>query len=104
MHSADDAVARASAFLCIGYGFNDDHLQPLMMERCTRPEVPLVLITKEISPMAHRFLKSGRCSRYVALEESVNGTRMFSHEVPNGVELTGQSFWRLDQFLPLVTG
>jgi hypothetical protein len=104
MHSADDAVTRANAFLCIGYGFNDDHLQPLMMERCTRPEVPLVLITKEISLTAHRFLKSGRCSRYVALEESPNGTRMFSHEVPNGLELVGASCWRLDQFLPLVTG
>lgn len=104
MHSADDAVARANAFLCIGYGFNDDHLQPLMMERCTRPEVPLILITKEISLTAHRFLKSGRCSRYVALEESPNGTRMFSHEVPDGTELVGESFWRLDQFLPLVTG
>lgn len=104
MHSADDAVARANAFLCIGYGFNDDHLQPLMMERCTRPEVPLVLITKEISSTAHRFLKSGRCSRYVALEESKNGTRMFSHEFPDGLELTDQSYWRLDQFLPLITG
>ena len=104
MHRADDAVARANAFLCIGYGFNDDHLQPLMMERCTRPEVPLVLITKEISITAHRFLKSGRCSRYVALEESPNGTRMFSHEVPEGLELANNSYWRLDQFLPLVTG
>ena len=104
MHSADDAVARASAFLCIGYGFNDDHLQPLMMERCTRPEVPLVLITKEISPTAHKFLKSGRCSRYVALEESPAGTRMFSHEAPDGLELAGESFWRLDRLLPLVIG
>lgn len=104
MHSADDAVARASAFLCIGYGFNDDHLQPLMMERCTRPEVPMVLLTKEISLTAHRFLRSGRCSRYVALEEAPTGTRMFSHEVPDGLELAGESFWRLDQFLPLVTG
>lgn len=103
MHSADDVVARANAFLCIGYGFNDDHLQPLMLERCTRPEVPLVLITKAISETAHNFLKSGRCTRYVALEESPNGTRMFSHEVPDGVELAGQSYWRLDQFLPLVT-
>jgi SIR2-like domain len=104
MHSADDAVARASAFLCIGYGFNDDHLQPLMMERCTRPEVPLVLITKEISPTAHQFLNSGRCRRYVALEESPRGTCMFSHEAPNGLELAGKSFWRLDRFLPLVMG
>lgn len=103
MHSADDAVARASAFLCIGYGFNDDHLQPLMMERCTRPEVPLVLVTKAISPTAHKFLKSGRCNRYVALEESPTGTRMFSHDVPDGVELAGQSYWRLDHFLQLVT-
>ena len=101
MHSADDAVARASAFLCIGYGFNDDHLQPLMMERCTRPEVPLVLITKEISLTAHRFLKSGRCSRYIALEASHEGTRMYSHEVPDGVDLVGESYWRLDRFLSL---
>lgn len=104
MHSADDAVGRASAFLCIGYGFNDDHLQPRMIERCTRPEVPLVLITKEISFTAHRFLKSGRCSRYVALEESPNGTRMFSHDVPDGLELADESFWRLDRFLSLITG
>lgn len=104
MHSADDAVARASAFLCIGYGFNDDHLQPLMMERCTRPDVPLVLITKEISVTAHRFLKSGRCSSYVALEESPQGTRMFSHEAPEGIELAGDSFWRLDRFLSIVSG
>ncbi|WP_374336097.1 SIR2 family protein [Methyloversatilis sp.] len=104
MHSADDSVARANAFLCIGYGFNDDHLQPLMMERCTRPEVPLVLITKEISPTAHRFLKSGRCNRFIALEESPNGTRMFSHETPDGFELTGDSYWRLDRFVPLFTG
>lgn len=104
MHNADNAVARANAFLCIGYGFNDDHLQPLMRERCTRPEVPLVLITKEISPTAHQFLKSESCSCYVALEESPNGTRMFSHEVPDGLELAGESFWRLDRLLPLVTG
>ncbi|MEJ8838179.1 SIR2 family protein [Ramlibacter sp. AN1133] len=103
MHSADDAVARANAFLCIGYGFNDDHLQPLMMERCTRPEVPLVLITKEITSTAHRFLKSGRCSRYVALEEWAHGTRMFTHEVPDGLELPGEQLWRLDRFLSLVT-
>lgn len=104
MHSADDAVARASAFLCIGYGFNDDHLQPLMMERCTRPDVPLVLITKEISSTAHRFLKSGRCSRYVALEECPNGTRMFSHDIPDGLELSGESVWSLDRFLPFFIG
>lgn len=104
MHSADDAVARASAFLCIGYGFNDDHLQPLMMERCMRPDVPLVLITKEISSTAHQFLKSGRCCRYVALEECPNGTRMFSHEVPDGLELPGETVWRLDRFLSFVTG
>jgi hypothetical protein len=104
MHSADDAVSRANAFLCVGYGFNDAHLQPLMVERCTQPEVPLVLITKEISETAHRFLRSGRCSRYVALEESPTGTRMYSHEVPDGMDIAGRSLWRLDHFLSLAIG
>ena len=104
MHSADNAVARANAFLCIGYGFNDDHLQPLMMERCCRPGVPLVVITRELTPTAHRFLRCGRCSRYVVLEECPEGTRVFTHEAPDGLVLVGESYWRLDRFLSLVTG
>lgn len=99
MHSADEAVRKAAGFLCVGFGFNDPHLQPLLTERCANPDIPLVLITKEISPTARQIFDSGRCARYLALEESPVGIRVFANEMPDGVEIPGAPLWRLDQFL-----
>jgi hypothetical protein len=103
MHSADDAVRAANGFLCVGFGFNDPHLQPLLTERCSKPGVSIVLLTKEISPTAHELFRSGRCLRYLALEECAGGVRAFSNEAPNGVELPGEQFWQLDRFLTIAT-
>ncbi|KGX47874.1 SIR2-like domain protein [Burkholderia pseudomallei MSHR3709] len=101
MHNADGAISAAAAFLCIGYGFNDEHLQPLLVERCNADSVPLVLLTKGITAKAHEFFRSGRCQRYMALEECASGTKVFSNESPDGQELAGRSYWRLEEFLTL---
>lgn len=103
MQNADDAMRKASAFLCVGYGFNDIHLQPLLIERCTAENVPLVLITQKISPKAHEFFQSSKCRRYLAIEEHEHGIRVFSNEVPNGQELADATYWQLESFLTLVS-
>ena len=54
---ADRALQNADAYLCIGYGFNDTHLQTTLVERCRGKEVPLVLLTKTISSTAKAFLE-----------------------------------------------
>jgi hypothetical protein len=102
MQQADQAIRLASAFLCIGYGFNDSHLQTLLVQRCASSPVPLVLITKEITATAREFLKSGRCLRYLALEENGTSTKLYANEVPDGVDLPNTASWRLDKFLDLV--
>lgn len=99
---ADSALQSARSYLCIGYGFNDAHIQTKLVERCRAESVPLVLITKEITPAAHDFLKAGKCQRYLALEECGAGSRMFSIEYPGGVEISDKPIWRLDQFLTMV--
>lgn len=101
MQCADTAIRAASAFFSIGYGFNDEHLQPLLFERCNA-NIPIVLITKQISPKAHQYFNSGKCHRYLALEETASGTRLFSNEIPQGVELIGAPYWQLDNFLSLI--
>ncbi|WP_151638729.1 SIR2 family protein [Noviherbaspirillum aerium] len=102
MQSADRAITDAGAFLCIGYGFNDEHLQPLLVQRCNSRKVPLVLLTQKISDKAHEFLRSGKCQRYLAMEECERGTMVFSNERPEGEELPGRSVWKLDKFLELI--
>lgn len=99
---ADSALQSARSYLCIGYGFNDPHMQTKLVERCRAEPVPLVLITKEISQTARDFLKSGRCQRYMAMEESDTGCRMYSTEYPDGVDIPNHGFWSLDKFLTMV--
>jgi hypothetical protein len=103
MQRADDAVRSARGFLCIGFGFNDPHLQPLLAERCGQPDVPLVLLTKGISAAARELLSSGRCRRYLALEEGARGTRVVCNEAPDGVEFPDVNFWQLGEFLAATT-
>lgn len=99
---SDQALKSARSYLCIGYGFNDEHIQTTLVEQCRTRHVPLVLITKAISATAKDFLKSGKCAQYLALEESPKGTIAYTHERPSGFEIKGRAYWQLEQFLNLV--
>jgi hypothetical protein len=101
MAQADDAMRSANAYFCVGYGFNDQHLQSLLVERCQTKGVPLVLITKSISDKAHEFFQSGKCPRYMALEQAEGATRIFCNEAPGGTEIADSAYWQLAEFLKL---
>ncbi|MCA1470966.1 SIR2 family protein [Bradyrhizobium sp. IC3195] len=100
---SDAALENARAYFCVGYGFNDEHLQTKLIERCDRDSVPLVVITKELTTSARTFLGGGRCRRYLAIEEGTIGARAYMHDVPNGFDVD-QPIWRLDRFLNEMTG
>ena len=99
----DNALENARAYFCVGYGFNDEHVQTKLIERCDRNSSPLVVITKELTQAAKGFLTSGRCRRYLAIEEGPIGARAYMHDVPAGFDLD-KPLWRLDQFLDHITG
>ena len=99
---ADRALQNADAYLCIGYGFSDTHLQTTLVERCQGKTVPLVLLTKTVSPKAKEFLSSGKCGQYLAIEKSDSDCCIYSQDFPTGEKIVGDSIWQLDDFLRLV--
>lgn len=101
---SDAALERARAYLCIGYGFNDEHVQPKLIERCETTAAPLLVLTKELTPTTKAFLARGRCGKYLALEECDGGTRVYSGANPAGVEIAGPKLWLLPDFLNCVLG
>lgn len=101
---SDAALERARSYFCVGYGFNDQHLQTKMVERCNADSVPIVVITKTLSGPAKQFLGGGRCRKYLALEECAGGTRAFTNTYPNGIELAGSPIWALPTFLDFTLG
>ena len=100
---ADSCLQSANAYLCIGYGFNDSHVQTKLVERCRFYDAPLVLLTKGITTTAHQFLRSGKCKCYMAIEQGGHGSRMFTADYPDGVDLAAEPFWQLQQFLTMIT-
>ena len=101
---SDAALERARAYLCVGYGFNDQHLQEKMVERCETNSIPIVVITKTLSEPAKQFLGGGRCRKYLAFEECAGGSRAYSNVYPTGIELPGPSVWALPSFLDFTLG
>lgn len=103
MHAADRSMRSAHSFLCIGYGFNDPHMQTELTERCDRHNAPLVLITKQISRNAHAFLQGGKCRQFVAIEEHPDGITVFTETAPQGIVIPAPAYWDLTSFLSLLS-
>lgn len=100
---ADSALERATAYLCIGFGFNDLHIQPKLLERWKRGDAALVILTKTLTDSAKKMLNGAKEQRYLAFEESGSGTNMWSHFQPTGVHLDGVHLWKLSNFLDVTT-
>jgi NAD-dependent SIR2 family protein deacetylase len=99
---ADSEIEAANGFLCIGYGFNDEHVQPKLINQIKSRHKPIIVITKELTPKTKQSIIDNNCKNYILMEEK-NGTdtQVYSsslgeHLVPN------VSYWSLPEFLKLI--
>ena len=92
---ADAAIDAGNSFLCVGYGFNDEHIQPKLLERCRRQDKAVVVLAKQLTDAAKRVLLDGRVRHFTAFEEIPGGTRMFTPEHRDGVDLDNVILWSL---------
>lgn len=99
MTGADFAIDCGKSFLCIGYGFNDEHIQPKLLDKCKGEGKVIVVLVKKLTETAKRVLLDGRCRHFIALEESDNGTRIFTPEDLDGVVVTDINIWSLCSLL-----
>ncbi len=67
LQEADNAFKAASAFLCIGYGFNDGQIQKNLLQEASIGK-PLVVITKKLSDPAFHLL-CNNCNKYIVIQE-----------------------------------
>lgn len=98
INRADAAMAEAGVFLCVGYGFNDEHLQPKLLHRCRNSHVPLVLLTHGLTQAARTELLGRPLRKFLVLECAETETRAYSNEAPDGFLLAEPNLWALETF------
>lgn len=100
---ADKAINNAKSYLCIGFGFNDEHIQEKLVEKCVRENACITLITWGLSDSARKFLLEGNVSNYLAIERGKHDEQsiIYSSLCPNPI-IVEKDFWSLNGYLKLV--
>lgn len=103
INNADQALNEAGSYLCIGYGFNDEHIQPKLMLKCLRQKTPITIITYTLSDSAKKLILDGKAQNYLAIErgETDDQSIVYSSldEYPLKVE---KNIWSLEGYLSLI--
>ena len=102
INGADTALRNASAFLCVGFGFRDQHIHPKIIERCRERNTPIVVLARTMTDEAKDFLKNKAGTNYLGIEQADEGSRVYSPNNPNGVQVCATDLWSLPGFNKLV--
>lgn len=99
LSNADISLQAARSFLCVGYGFNDKHIQPKLKENCSKDSTKIVVIARKLTESAKNFLLSESCRNFLAFEESGTDTMVFSKQHRSGIKLEDLCLWDLNNFV-----
>lgn len=98
---ADEEIKAAEGYLCIGYGFNDVHVQPNLIDQI-RNGKPIIVITKKLTDQTKQAIIDNNCKNYVLVEqEGESATRFISSYYGEYIE-DNSSYWELSEFLTLI--
>lgn len=103
INNADQALNEAGSYLCIGYGFNDEHIQPKLMVNCLRQKAPITIITYALSDSAKSLILDGKAQNYLAIErgETDDQSIVYSSLNKNPLKVE-KNIWGLEGYLSLI--
>ncbi|WP_288237554.1 SIR2 family protein [uncultured Alistipes sp.] len=97
---ADHEIKNSNAYLCIGYGFNDEHVQPLLIQGIKAGK-PIIVLTKKITEKARQAIIENGCKHYILLEEYNNSTKVYSSEFGDQI-IDKLSLWDLSTLITYI--
>ncbi|MFZ4763137.1 MAG: SIR2 family protein [Alphaproteobacteria bacterium] len=98
---ADSAIENASGFLCIGFGFNDSHIQEKLIQACQNNSKPIILLTKDLTDNAQNFLNG--CNNYFAFTNHEDTQTKIRSSSPEDFLMPDTQWWRLSEFISILS-
>lgn len=103
INNADEAIKSANSYLCIGYGFNDEHIQPKLMAKCLRNNAPITIITYALSESAKRLIINGNAQNYLAIERgNTDDQSVVYSSLAKEPVIVDKNIWSLEGYLSLI--
>lgn len=100
---SDEVLKSSNSYLCIGFGFNDEHIQEKLVEKCVRENSRIMVLTWSLTDNAKQFLLGGSVRNYLAIErgQSDNQSIIYS-SLFDGAQMVENNYWSQSGFLNLI--
>lgn len=103
INNADQAITAAGSYLCIGYGFNDEHIQPKLITKCVRQNTPITIITYALSDAAKKHILDGNAQNYLAIERGATDDQSVVYSsLEKTPFMVDKNIWSLEGYLKLI--
>lgn len=102
IQKADSALENNDSYLCIGYGFNDEHIQTKLVNKCVNNNSTLLILTRTLTEATKRFINEQGCKNYLAFEKSGDSDTKIYSSVEGEFIIPNVDYWSLDGFLKLI--
>lgn len=103
MQKSDDAIKKASSFLVVGFGFNDEHITPLVSKK-TKAGTPIVVVTMKVTATTERELEKAKKVIYVEADTDTAKSRV--RIIENGSlkvdSVIDGDYWKLNKFMDIL--
>lgn len=99
--ASDGSILGGDTFFIVGYGFNDQHLEELLIPKIKDPRIKVVILTMGLSSNAKRILLGTTNTLVITKNELTTGTWCYL----NGKEFVfDDNFWEFKNFVNIITG
>jgi len=102
---ADNAVANDDAYIFVGYGFNDVHIEKETDRHLKTNNKPGIIITQKLSNKAEDLVKTAKNLWAVYQDPDNNSnTRIKNKKYANHLTLKNSGLWKINEFTDTILG
>ncbi|MDM1071310.1 SIR2 family protein [Empedobacter brevis] len=98
---ADLVIESSKSFFCVGYGFNDSHFQPKLIDQIKNGK-PIIVLARTLTEKTKQSIVDNNCKNYFLLERAGdNQTRIYSSKLEEPI-IEESNIWSFDEFINYV--
>ena len=102
---ADRAFQQSQSFLCIGYGFGDNHIHP-HLKREAESGKPIVILARTLTPNCREWIRTASLRRFMALERDSTGdgtTHVWTNDDASGLSdyYVSGDYWNIGKLVEI---
>ncbi|MCF6313525.1 MAG: SIR2 family protein [Verrucomicrobiales bacterium] len=99
------AIMRSTAFMIVGYGFNDPHIHGAILQQVREKDCPLIVLTRDPSAKLDALIESSANTWVITGKEGDDsGTRINNRNLTAPCEVDGVDLWNSETFTKQILG